>query len=179
MGVGALILFAAHLDDIHFLGKAFLLRPFTLILREIGLAIGLHFVTLFENYAYSPRTTRTFQGYSRTRCAASIRCVNDYGRNPGNTKGAIPSWVKAHARPEVTAEAMLFFAHIGLEGDDAATLEYVGPEKLKICTYAQPPSSLRTAVVRLRSFWRVVKCPLQLYVATSVRRPKPAHVGFF
>ena len=33
----------------------FLLRPFTLALRDLGPAIGLHFTSLSKNYAYVPR----------------------------------------------------------------------------------------------------------------------------
>ena len=52
---GTEILLAAFLDDIHFPGEVFLLRPFTLNLRELGPTIGLHFNSLSKNYAYIPR----------------------------------------------------------------------------------------------------------------------------
>ena len=52
---GTEILLASFLDDIHFPGEIFLLRPFTLTLRELGPTIGLHFVSLSKNYTYIPR----------------------------------------------------------------------------------------------------------------------------
>ena len=52
---GTEILLAAFLDDIHFPGEVFLLRPFTLTLRELGPTIGLNFVFLSKKCAYISR----------------------------------------------------------------------------------------------------------------------------
>ena len=49
------VLLACYLDDIHLVGEAFLLRPFTLALREFGPRIGLRFDSPSKNYAYCPR----------------------------------------------------------------------------------------------------------------------------
>ena len=71
----------------------------------------------------------------RTACAAmsGSTCLNDD-----------VAWVKARAK-EVAAEAMLFFAHLGLEGVDAAASEYVGHDTYDSYKRAAPPF-LRTRV---------------------------------
>ena len=50
------VLICAYLDDIKSASELFLLRPFTLLLRELGpRTVGLHFVKLAKNYAFVPR----------------------------------------------------------------------------------------------------------------------------
>ena len=55
-------LVVAYLDDIKFVGELHLLRPFALLLRELGPGIGLVFEKLSKNYAYVPRIFRDALG---------------------------------------------------------------------------------------------------------------------
>ena len=47
-------LIVAFLDDIKQVGEVFLTRPFTMLLREEGPRVGLHFEKLAKNFAYVP-----------------------------------------------------------------------------------------------------------------------------
>ncbi len=49
------------------------------------------------------------------------------------------AWVKARAK-KVVSEAILFFAHLGLEGVDAAASEYAGPDTHDSYKRAAAPS---------------------------------------
>ena len=197
---GTEILLAAYLDDIHFPGEAFLLRPFTLILRELGPTIGLHFVSLSKNYAYIPRDyevevrrlypdasiiTDATPGTPKVQFEAGARALTGDLRRLLITHVGIPkimgaplrtacaamsgstclnddvAWVKARAK-EVAAEAMLFFAHLGLEGVDAAASEYVGHDtydsyKRAAATLPEDESQIKFFLARY-SFMSRLQC---------------------
>lgn len=101
---GTEILLAAYLDDIHFPGEAFLLRPFTLILRELGPTIGLHFVSLSKNYAYIPRV---FEGEVR-RLYPDASIITD--ATPGTPKVQF----EAGARALTGDLRRLLITHVGI-----------------------------------------------------------------
>ena len=77
------VLICAYLDDIKSASELFLLRPFTLLLRELGpRTVGLHFVKLAKNYAYVPRP---FAGMLREMYGEAAFVVDD------ETEGETPA----------------------------------------------------------------------------------------
>ena len=69
------VLICAYLDDIKSASELFLLRPFTLLLRELGpKTVGLHFVKLAKNYAFVPRP---FTGMLREMYGEAAFIVGD------------------------------------------------------------------------------------------------------
>jgi hypothetical protein len=77
------VLICAYLGDIKSASELFLLRPFTLLLRELGpRTVGLHFVKLAKNYAFVPRP---FAGMLREMYGGAAFVVDD------ETEGATPA----------------------------------------------------------------------------------------